>query len=118
MYRDGVLSFSRTILAATLLVVTCGCRPGPSDEPLTDSDPFFVIPAAADLATGEADDEEVSRLFELLDHPDYVVRLTASRSLIERGFVDDNGYRPWVDEVERREDAEAWRQAAGYATPE
>ncbi|MEM7807594.1 MAG: hypothetical protein AAF561_05740 [Planctomycetota bacterium] len=108
----------RFVVSVVLLLVATGCRPGASSEPLTDSDPIFVIPAVADLSDDGRDGESNRALFDLLSHPDAAVRGVAASKLRARGFADDAGYRYWADERVREDSVERWRSRAGVSGAE
>ena len=94
------------LVLATLVV---GCRPGPSRQPLTDSDPIFVVPAVTDLVGEDLTMLESVRLFELLDDPDAAVRLAAGQTLRLRSGGEDFGYRFWQDDEDREPAIRRWR---------
>lgn len=104
----------RTLLTALVIAavipaaaVVAGCRPTGVAQPLTDTDPVFVIPAIKQAA-GDSEPGQLDELVSLLENEDAAIRIYAVHALRDR-TGEHFDYEPWADESERAPAVARWR---------
>ncbi|MEL7238973.1 MAG: hypothetical protein AAGK78_08925 [Planctomycetota bacterium] len=100
-----------TTLSLAMTASHLACRPTSVAQPLTDTDPVFVIPAIKQAAS-ESDPQQLSELVALLDNEDAAIRIYAVHALRDR-TGEHFGYEPWASEEERAGAVEQWRAHVG-----